>query len=105
MMAKRMTDILNELIPEKASAGELVRALRKRENLTLVQMEEITGIHANNLSAIENDRIQMSQHYAEVFAAALDVHPTAFLYPNGEFEKNQQLRQIEKRAAKFRKHG
>ncbi len=104
-MGKRMMDVLNELVPESASAGEMLRALRKREDLTLEELAEITGLRDNNLSAIENGRIEMSQHYAEVFAAALDVHPMIFLYPNGKFEKTAELRKIEKRAAKFRKHG
>lgn len=81
-MEKKMMDVLDELVPEGATSGELLKALRKREGLTLEQMENITGIRDNNLSAIENDRIEMSQHYAEVFAAALDVHPMIFLYPN-----------------------
>ena len=104
-MGKRMIDVLNELVPEGTTAGELLRALRKREGLTLEEMEEITGILDNNLSAVENNRIQMSQHYAEVFATALGVHPMIFLYPNGKFEKTSELRKIEKRAAKLRKHG
>ena len=104
-MSKRMMDALNELVPEGATAGEMLKSLRRREGLTLEEMEEITGIRDNNLSAIENDRIEMSQHYAEVFAAALDVHPMIFLYPNGKFEKTSELKKIEKRAAKFRKHG
>ena len=104
-MSKRMMEVLEELVPEGATPGEMVRALRKREGLTLEQMGTITGIRDSNLSAIENDRIQMSQHYAEVFAAALGVHPMIFLYPNGKFEKSSEILKIEKRAAKFRKHG
>lgn len=104
-MGKRMMDVLDELVPQGATPGEMLRALRKREGLTLEEMEKITGIRDNNLSAIENDRIQMSKHYAEVFAAALDVHPMIFLYPNAKFEKSTELLKIEKRAAKFRKHG
>jgi transcriptional regulator with XRE-family HTH domain len=104
-MGKKMMDVLDELVPDRATPGEMLRALRKRERLTLEAMEKITGIRDNNLSAIENDRIEMSQHYAEVFAAALDVHPMIFLYPNGKFEKSSELLKIEKRAAKFRKHG
>lgn len=104
-MGKRMMDVLDELVPQGATHGEILRALRKREGLTLEEMEKITGIRDNNLSALENDRIKMSQHYAEVFAAALDVHPMIFLYPNAKFEKSSELLKIEKRAAKFRKHG
>jgi transcriptional regulator with XRE-family HTH domain len=97
-----MKDVLDELAPQKATAGGMLRAFRKREGLTLEQMSEITGILDNNLSAIENGRIEMSQHYAEIFAAALGVTPRIFLYPNG-FEKTPELLKIEKRAAKFRK--
>lgn len=104
-MGNKMRDVLDELVPGKATPGEMVRALRKREGLTLEEMSEITGIRNNNLSAIENGRIEMSQHYAEIFAAALDVHPLMFLYPNGKFEKTSELRKIERRAAKLRKHG
>ncbi|OFZ18854.1 MAG: hypothetical protein A2Z20_02505 [Bdellovibrionales bacterium RBG_16_40_8] len=104
-MGKKMMDVLDELVPDRATPGEMLRALRKRERLTLEEMEKITGIRDNNLSAIENDRIEMSQHYAEVFASALSVHPMIFLYPNGKFEKSSELLKIEKRAAKFRKHG
>ncbi len=104
-MGKRIMDVLDELVPQGATPGEMLRALRKREGLTLKEMEKITGIRNNNLSAIENDRIEMSRHYAEVFAAALDVHPMIFLYPNAKFEKSTELLKIEKRAAKFRKHG
>ncbi|MEQ1666123.1 MAG: helix-turn-helix transcriptional regulator [Bdellovibrionales bacterium] len=102
-MSKRMIDVLNELVPESATAGEILKALRRRDGLTLEAMGKITGIRDNNLSAIENDRIEMSQHYAEVFAAALDVHPMIFLYPDGKFEKTGELRKIEKRASRYRK--
>ncbi len=104
-MGKKMIDVLDELVPEGATPGEMLRALRKREGLTLEKLEKITGIRDNNLSAIENNRIEMSRHYAEVFAAALAVHPMIFLYPNAKFEKSTELLKIEKRAAKFRKHG
>jgi len=77
-MGKKMIDVLNELVPKGTSAGDMLRALRNREGLTLEEMEEITGIRDNNLSAIENGRIEVSQHYAEVFAAALGVHPMIF---------------------------
>ena len=104
-MNKKMMDVLDELVSDRATPGEMLRALRKREGLTLEAMQKITGIRDNNLSAIENNRIEMSQHYAEVFAAALNVHPMIFLYPNGNFKKSAELLKIEKRAAKFRKLG
>ena len=39
----------------------------------------------SNLSSIETGSILTTQHYAELFSAALELHLTVFLYPNGEF--------------------
>ena len=103
-MKNRMKDILSELSPGDPSPGELLKIFRKREGFTLRQMEEITGIRESNLSSLENGSIAMTQHYAEIFAAALDVHPTDFLYPNGEFAKDEHLLEIEKKAKLMRKH-
>jgi transcriptional regulator with XRE-family HTH domain len=89
--------LLNQLVKEAATPGVMLRAFRKREGFTLKDIEAITGIRESNLSAIENDRIGMTLHYAEVFAAALNVHPTAFLYPDGQFKKNAEILRIEKK--------
>ncbi len=102
-MAGSFGKLLNELVAEDAEPGDMLRAFRKREGFTLKDMESITGIRESNLSAIENGRIDMSQHYAEIFAAALDVHPTAFLYPNGKFRKNVEILRIEKRRRQVKK--
>lgn len=104
-MAKRMLSILEDLVPEKATSAEVLRAFRKREGFSLDDLAEITGIAATNLSAIENGKIEISKHYAEMFAAALDVHPNVLLYPNGKFVKDKKLVEIEKRAKNFRKNG
>lgn len=95
--------LLKEFVNEDATPGDMLRAFRKREGFTLKDMETITGIRESNLSAIENGRIGMSQHYAEIFAAALDVNPTAFLYPNGKFRKDAEILRIERRRDQVRK--
>ncbi len=89
--------LLNQLVKEEATPGDILRAFRKREGFTLKDIETITGIRESNLSAIENGCIEMTQHYAEMFAAALNVHPMAFLYPNGQFKKDAEILRIEKR--------
>lgn len=100
-----MNDILNKLVPEKATSGGLLRAFRQREGFSLKNLEEITGIAQSNLSAIENDKIELTQHYAEIFAAALGIHPVVILYPNGRFEKDKRLIEIEKKALRLKKFG
>lgn len=102
-MKKGMMAVLEKHFPEKATPGEMLKAMRKREGYTLEIMERITKIKVSNLSALENDKLDMTKHYAEIFAAALRVHPTLFLYPDGKFAPDGELLQIAKRAAEFRK--
>ena len=102
-MSRNMMDVLNELVPGEATPGELLRAFRRREGFSLKDVEEITGIAQSNLSAIENGKIELTQHYAEIFAAALDIEPSILLYPEGKFEKDKRLQEIEKKANRLRK--
>lgn len=102
-MGRKMIAVLNELVSENATSGELLRAFRQREGFTLRDLEEITGIAQSNLSALENGKMELTQHYAEIFAAALGLHPTVILYPNGRFEKTKKLLAIEKKAQRLKK--
>ena len=81
--------------------NETVRIFRKGLGMTLKEVEDVTGIRESHLSSVENGKIEMTQHYAEVFAAAFGLHPTAFLYPRGEFKKSKELESIERRAKKY----
>ena len=94
-------DLLNELDSDALTAGKVLRALRKGVELTLKDVEEITGVKEQNLSALENDRMEMTVHYAEMLAAALGVHPTEILFPNGKWEKTAQISAIERKARKI----
>lgn len=85
----------------EASPNQLVRNFRKGLGMTLKEVEEVTGIHQSHLSAIENGKIQITQNYAEIFAVTFGLHPTVFLYPNGEFKKSKNLAMIEQKAKKF----
>lgn len=100
-MAKKMIDLLNEIDPKILSCGQVLRALRKGLELTLKDVEEITGIKEQNLSALENDRMSMTAHYSEILAAALGVHPTDILFPNGKWEKSAEISAIEQKAKKI----
>jgi transcriptional regulator with XRE-family HTH domain len=102
-MGRKMIEILKELVPDNATSGELLRSFRKRDGFTLKDLEEITGIAQSNLSALENDKMELTQHYAEIFSAALGIHPIVILYPNGKFEKSKKLLEIEKKARRLKK--
>lgn len=58
----------------------------------------MTSISEPNLSALENDRMELSKKYAESLGAALGVHPMDILYPEGIFIKNDYLKEIEEKA-------
>lgn len=93
--------LLQELGAGEATSGESVRLFRRGLGMTLKEVEEVTGIRESHLSAIENGKIEMTRHYAEVFAAAFGLHPTVFLYPGGNFKKSKELESIEGRAKKY----
>ncbi len=93
--------LLQDFDAHAASPSEMVRNFRKGLGMTLKEVEEVTGIRESHLSAIENGKIEMTQNYAEVFAVTFGLHPTVFLYPNGEFKKSKSLAVIEQKAKKF----
>jgi transcriptional regulator with XRE-family HTH domain len=93
--------LLQELGATEATPNETVRTFRKGLGMTLKEVEEVTGIRESHLSAIENGKIEVTQYYAEVFAVTFGLHPTVFLYPNGEFKKSRELESIEKKAKKL----
>lgn len=100
-MSKNFMNFLNELDPTPLTSGLLLRAFRKRWELTLKELEEITEIKEQNLSALENDRMSMTVHYAEILAVALGVHPTDLLFPNGQWKRPPKLAAVERRAKKI----
>lgn len=102
-MSNRFMDLLNELDPSTLTPGRMLRSFRKGLSLTLKEVEEITGVKEQNLSALENDRMEMSVYYAEILAAALGIHPTDILFPNGKWEKSKQVCEVEIKARKILK--
>jgi transcriptional regulator with XRE-family HTH domain len=102
---KNMRDILNEVAPKNVKPGDLVKAIRSNFGITQDELCEVTGLKRSNLSALENNRIEMTVHYAEVLAAALGLHPSTILFPNGKYDKKKEILDIEKRARSlFKKH-
>lgn len=94
---KSLDDMLEQLGAEEPTPGNTLRVHRKRFEMTLKELEDVTGIKEANLSSLENGRIEMTPHYAEIFAAAFGLHPTIFLYPKGDFSKTKELALVQKR--------
>lgn len=97
-MEKSFREFLAELDSTPASPGKTVRAFRKNFEFTLKDVEEITNIKETNLSALENEKIEMTSFYAEKLAALFGVHPSIILYPTGWKKTNDELSAISSKA-------
>ncbi len=98
---KEMREVLQNLLGEDLSSGEVLRGLRIKSGLSQDEMAELTGIQRTNISALENDRTPISSYYAEIFAAVFKVHPSDILYPNGHVKKSADLLKLEKKAEAY----
>ncbi len=100
-MSRNFRNILNEIDPSPLTSGRVIRSIRKNFNMTLKEIEQLTGIKEPNLSAIENDKMELTKHYAEILGAALGVHPSSLLFPDG-YEIESKLKAIERKAGVLR---
>ena len=97
-MSNSFREFLAELDPTPASPGKTARAFRKNFEFTLRDVEEITNIKEANLSALENEKIEMTSFYAEKLAALFGIHPSIILYPSGWKRINNDLAAISLKA-------
>ena len=96
---KDMRKVLYGILGEDLTPGEVLRGARIYAGITQDELSEITQIARPNISALENGRLEMTSHYAVLFGVALNIHPAEILFPNGKFEKTEEMRKVEKRAA------
>ena len=96
-----MNNLLDELGGKEFSSGDILRAFRKKVGLSQDELATLTGIERSNISALENDRLEFTQHYAELCAAALSLHPNELLYPNGRYIMSQRAKAIAKKAKAY----
>ncbi len=95
---KNLLDLKELQIEE--TPGKVVRAFRRNFELTLGEMEKLTGIPQSNLSAIENDKLDMGVRRASRIAAVFGISPSLILFPKGyEREDEKEIRKIRKDAA------
>ena len=62
------------------SPGEMVRELREFKQWSQNDLAEETGISQTNISAIENDRVQIGKERAIILAEAFGVHPSSIMF-------------------------
>lgn len=99
---RKFRDVINELAEDDRTSGGMVRAFRHRWGMTQSDLCDVTGLKRENLSALENDRIEMTVHYAEIFAAAFGTDLDTFLFPRG-YQKSKRALEVEKKVALFLK--
>jgi transcriptional regulator with XRE-family HTH domain len=97
---RRMKDVLLEIMGDNIPSDYIIREARYNLDLTQDEVCEITGIKRPNLSALENGKIEMTQHYAEILAAVYGLHPADILYPKRNFQISPELKKIAKKAEK-----
>ena len=100
-MSKGLKGIVEELDSAPTTIGVMVRAFRKARGFTLKQVEELTGISETNLSAIENDKVDLGVKRSILLSAALGVTPEDILFPKGVWKKTKEYLVIEKKAKKL----
>jgi transcriptional regulator with XRE-family HTH domain len=95
---KNLLDLKELQIDE--TPGKVVRAFRKNFELTLSDIERLTGIPQSNLSAIENDKLDMGVRRAIRISAVFGINPSLILFPKGyEREDEREIKKIRKNAA------
>ena len=70
----------------EVSVGESLRVMRELQELNQSQLAALTGIPQATISAIENDRAEISVERAKVFARALRCHPAVLVFPGWRIE-------------------
>ena len=73
--------------PPAVNVGERLRALRNRQRLSLRALAEKSGLNANTLSLIENDKSSPSVATLQQAAAALGVPITAFFGTSADTQR------------------
>lgn len=87
---------------KKSTSGEVIKAFRKNFQITQGELAEITGIAETNLSAIENDKVELGVKRAVLIATALGLNPSQLLFPNGvEASYSKEVHRVQQVSAKI----
>ena len=83
-----MVSNIHEFVPAKShaslSTGEVIRMLRELKEWTQAELANRSGISSTNLSALENDRVDIGKRRAEQLAKAFNIHPAIIMFPEYE---------------------
>jgi len=97
-----MTKNFFDLKQVRTTSGGVIRAFRKNFKITQTELAQVTGIAETNLSAIENNRIEIGVKRAVLIAAAFGIDPSLILFPNGyESAFKKDIKAVQKASAKL----
>ncbi len=95
------TKDLLDFLPTDSTAGSVIRAFRKNFKVTLKELGKLTGIPESNLSAIENDKVEIGVKRATLIGAALGISPESLLFPNGKSQYEKEADRVRKAASRL----
>lgn len=83
-MAKRSGEFVAARVHARLNTGEVIHMLRELKGWTQQELARRSGIHASNISLLENGRVEIGKKRAEQLAKAFDVHPAIIMFPEYE---------------------
>jgi transcriptional regulator with XRE-family HTH domain len=83
-MGKHSKDLVAARAHGRLTTGEVIRMLRELKGWTQQELARRSGIHASNISLLENERVEIGKRRAEQLAKAFDVHPAIIMFPEYE---------------------
>jgi len=72
------------------TTGEVIQILREKKGWTQEELARRSSMHANNISLLENDRVDIGKRRAEQLAMAFGVHPAIIMFPEYEAAEIQK---------------
>ena len=81
-MAINKKDFVKSKVHVDVTPGEALKMIRQLQGLSQNDLAELTGISQSNISALENDYVQLGRDRALTLAKALHVHPSVLLFPS-----------------------
>lgn len=73
------------------TTGEVIKMLRELKGWTQEELAKYCSINAKNISALENDKIEIGKKRAIQLATAFDVHPAIIMFPEYELKEIQKV--------------
>ena len=66
----------------KLTTGDVVKILREWQEWSRNDLAKHSGININNISMIENDKIEIGKRRAIALGKAFKVHPAMIMFPD-----------------------